>query len=73
LSPRDRFVTGPGPDAGGTIQGSEPWRHMPEKSGTCLPAAGAACCPTAGVAAINAANKTKSHRAFMTTSPFRIA
>jgi len=30
---RDLFVTGPGPDAGGSKPGNEGWAHMPERSG----------------------------------------
>jgi hypothetical protein len=69
---RDLFVTGAGPDSGGSNQGSDPWRHMPEKSGidaalSLLLWAGAAvgaACPKAGVAAAaaNATTKRKSRR-----------
>jgi hypothetical protein len=57
---RDLFVTGPGPDRGGSKPGRNGCAHMPEKSGMVLGwplvagaaagAAGAAVCPKAGVA-----------------------
>src|SRR6266853_4862195 len=69
---RDRLVTGPGPDSGGSnppVRNGLP--HIPEKSGTgaapCAPlvadpAAGTNVCPQAGVAAAaaNIANKRKA-------------
>src|SRR5262245_52850326 len=69
---RDRLVTGPGPDGGGSkppVRNGLP--HMPEKSGMdagpCAPlvadpAAGTDVCPQAGVAAAaaNIANKRKA-------------
>jgi hypothetical protein len=33
---RDLFVTGPGPDAGGSKLGAELWAHKPEKSGVTI-------------------------------------
>jgi hypothetical protein len=74
---RDLFVTGPGPEAGGMSQGSEPWRHTPEKSGTDAGAAvwvgataGAPVCPKAAVVAevTNKKNKSKSRCIAMATS-----
>ena len=69
-------VTGPGPDAGGTNHGNEPWRHTPEKSGTELCAAagvtaGAACCATAGLATAMIASASRFPGAFIKTSPMR--
>src|ERR1700722_6602484 len=67
---RDRLVTGPGPDGGGSkppVRNGLP--HMPEKSGMeaapCAPlvadpAAGTNPCPDAGVAAVNIANNRKA-------------
>src|SRR5258708_5354478 len=83
---RDRFVTGPGPDAGGSKPGREGCHQTPEKSGMAAPwvaplaapAAGAVC-PSAGVAAaaasvVNVANKRNSRcRMLMPTSRYRTA
>jgi hypothetical protein len=69
---RDRFVTGPGPEAGGPKPGRSQRCHTPEKSGdvaalseppaaTCE--AGATVCPQAGEAAdANIINRNKSRR-----------
>ena len=67
---RDRFVTGPGPDAGGSNQGKDGWDHDRVKSGIdeaplVAPLAGptpdVAVCPRAGVATAtaNAMNERK--------------
>src|SRR5205807_730425 len=79
----DRFVTGPGPDAGGSKPGRDGCHQTPEKSGMAAPwvaplaapAAGTAC-PNAGVAAAaaNVANKRKPRRCMlMPTSRYWIA
>src|SRR5258706_10108559 len=44
---RDRFLTGPGPDKGGSKPGRVGWTHMPEKSGA---VATPPACPKTGVA-----------------------
>jgi hypothetical protein len=72
----------PGPEAGGTNQGSDPCRHMPEKSGIdatpCKPtmagpAAGVAACAEAGVtAAANVNSKSKLCCNFTSTSLFTV-
>jgi hypothetical protein len=73
---RDLFVTGPGPDAGGTSHGSDPWRHVPEKSGTdpalgLIVSAGEATagvdCPAAGPAVAANVNTVADIRKFSCT------
>jgi hypothetical protein len=65
--PRDRFVTGPGPEAGGSNQGRDGCAHTREKSGIdatvsfALLAAGTAVCAGADVAATNVANSSNAH------------
>jgi hypothetical protein len=72
--PRDRFVTGPGPDAGGSNQGRDGCAHTREKSGIeaapcfVLPAAGDAVCAGADVVAANVANASNAHRILMPPS-----
>src|ERR1700733_9465382 len=74
---RDRFVTGPGPDRGGSTSGQVRWAQMPEKSGMDADAwgpagraAGAASCPKAGTTtdATSIANKRQFRCTFMPTS-----
>jgi hypothetical protein len=69
---RDLFVTGPGPDAGGSNQGKDGWDHDRVKAGidevplVALPGGptpDVAVCPRAGVA-IAADNAMKNRRKF---------
>ena len=81
---RDRFVTGPGPDAGGSNQGKDGWFHIPEKSGIgaspfvvplVVRIAGVAVCAEAGVAAAvaNATHTSKFRFLFMPICPSRFS
>ena len=76
---RTRFVTGPGPEAGGSNPGSDGWRQTPEKSGIAIafatPAVGsweeATVCPAAGAARAHgkiARNRIFRHCRYMPTS-----
>jgi hypothetical protein len=64
---RDRFVTGPGPEAGGSKPVRKGCAQMPEKSGIAGAPAPFVDCPNAAVVAApaNATNKRKSRRARM--------
>jgi hypothetical protein len=76
---RDLFVTGPGPDAGGSNQGKAGCVHRPENSGIDAlpfvawlagPTAGGAVCAGAGVpaAVANITNRRKCHCILMLAS-----
>src|SRR5262245_21146024 len=60
---RERFVTGPGPEAGGSNHGKTGCVHVPEKSGTETPLAGnSTVCPIAGIAAATVTKRRKFQR-----------